>query len=88
MGGADPELNARLGAVGVTVSYIEMPYSESSSTEALRTLVAAMAAGRVQTLVMLGGNPVYNAPGDLDFAQALKVAGSSRRFHHSWELCE
>ena len=27
-----------------------------------------MAAGRVDTLVILGGNPVYNAPADLDFA--------------------
>ena len=27
--------------------------------------------GKVKTLLILGGNPVYNAPADLDFAEAL-----------------
>ncbi len=36
-----------------------------------------MAAGQVSTLVMLGGNPAYAAPADLQFAVALsKVANS------------
>jgi MoCo/4Fe-4S cofactor protein with predicted Tat translocation signal len=39
--------------------------------EALRTLVADMATGRVQTLLMLGVNPVFDAPGAFNFAQAL-----------------
>ena len=30
-----------------------------------------MEAGKVDTLVMLGTNPVYTAPADLDFAAAL-----------------
>jgi molybdopterin-containing oxidoreductase family iron-sulfur binding subunit len=34
-------------------------------------LVDDMHAGRVQTLVVLGGNPVYDAPSDFRFAQAL-----------------
>ena len=31
-----------------------------------------MNAGKVETLLILGGNPVYSAPADLDFAGALK----------------
>ncbi|MGE0785923.1 MAG: molybdopterin oxidoreductase [Sandaracinaceae bacterium] len=35
-------------------------------------LVRAMSAGEVETLVILGGNPVYDAPADLGFADALE----------------
>src|SRR5207248_8154025 len=37
----------------------------------LVSLVAAMKAGTVQTLLVLGGNPVFDAPADLDFAAAM-----------------
>ena len=36
----------------------------------LAGLATAMQGGEVQTLVVLGGNPVYGAPADLDFAAA------------------
>ena len=36
-----------------------------------------MAAGRVDTLIMLGGNPVYNAPVDRLFGQRLANVGLS-----------
>ena len=39
----------------------------------LRELVGEMNAGTVEFLLILGGNPVYTAPADLDFA------ASSRR---------
>ncbi|HEX9760023.1 MAG TPA: TAT-variant-translocated molybdopterin oxidoreductase, partial [Candidatus Acidoferrales bacterium] len=41
-------------------------------TESLRALAADMDAGRVEMLVILGGNPVYNAPADLKFTERLK----------------
>ena len=41
------------------------------TSQAITELAADMAAGRVQTLIILGGNPVYDAPADLDFAGAL-----------------
>jgi molybdopterin-containing oxidoreductase family iron-sulfur binding subunit len=65
-------MNTALGAGMHTVSYIEIPNSESSDTAALKALVASMNAGKVQTLVMLGGNPVHNAPADLGFTAALR----------------
>ena len=65
-------INARLDAFGRAVVPIEDPAAEPVlQTESLRSLVEAMAAGQVHTLVMLGGNPVYDAPADLDFAAAL-----------------
>ncbi len=64
-------LNAQLGAVGNTVVYTEtvnpMPSEQMND---LRTLVAAMNAGEVQWLVVLGANPVYAAPADANFLDA------------------
>ena len=38
----------------------------------LRELVGEMYAGTVEFLLILGGNPVYTAPADLDFAAAME----------------
>ncbi|MFN8059789.1 MAG: TAT-variant-translocated molybdopterin oxidoreductase [Vicinamibacterales bacterium] len=69
-------MNAALGNVGTTVSYIEPieaePVEHLASIEAL---AKDMAAGKVDVLVIAGANPVYAAPADLDFAlQMEKVA--------------
>ena len=40
-------------------------------------LADAIKRGRVDTLVMLGGNPAYDAPADLDFAKALAKVKTS-----------
>jgi MoCo/4Fe-4S cofactor protein with predicted Tat translocation signal len=42
----------------------------TEQTADLKALVAEMNAGKVQWLVMLGVNPMYNAPVDLEFAAA------------------
>jgi MoCo/4Fe-4S cofactor protein with predicted Tat translocation signal len=64
-------LNQQLGAVGKTVIYTEtvnpMPSEQMAD---LKSLVGAMNAGQVQWLVMLGVNPIYSAPPDLEFAAA------------------
>ncbi len=71
-------LNALLGNVGKTVSYIEDPRGDApAGTQAMTDLVAAMKGGRVKTLVILGGNPVYDAPADAGFAEALGSIGRS-----------
>ena len=59
-------MNGALGAVGTTVQYTDplTPY-EKTQAEGLRELVADIDAGRVKTLVIMGGNPVYNTPADL-----------------------
>jgi molybdopterin-containing oxidoreductase family iron-sulfur binding subunit len=42
-----------------------------------------MKAGTVQTLVVLGGNPVFDAPADLDFAAAIAKVPHSIVLGHS-----
>ncbi len=64
-------LNAQLGNVGKTVIYTETvnPIPNEQVAD-LKALVADMNAGKVQWLVMLGVNPMYSAPADLNFDAA------------------
>ncbi len=62
-------MNARLGNLGQTVDFVEVAPSTASTITALAT---AIKAGAVKTLLVLNGNPAYNAPADLDFAALLK----------------
>jgi MoCo/4Fe-4S cofactor protein with predicted Tat translocation signal len=64
-------LNSYLGNTGTTVSYYEIKDATLASTSSLASLVSAMNGGAVQTLVILGGNPVFDAPADLGFAAAM-----------------
>lgn len=65
-------LNERLGQPGVTHEYIEpLLYQGSGGFASLESLLDAVHAGQVRVLLMLGGNPVYDAPADLDFSAAL-----------------
>ncbi|NQU27771.1 MAG: TAT-variant-translocated molybdopterin oxidoreductase, partial [Candidatus Marinimicrobia bacterium] len=64
-------MNSALGNTGETIDYYNLKDSELPSTTALTNLVNNMEAGEIDYLVMLGGNPVYNAPADLGFAAAL-----------------
>ncbi len=65
-------LNNALGNVGSTVTYHEATDAALPSRRSLSELVAAMKGGSVSTLVILGGNPAYDAPADLEFASAMK----------------
>jgi molybdopterin-containing oxidoreductase family iron-sulfur binding subunit len=74
-------INSALGNDGATVVHTEPAHQPVDQIQSLRDLVDAMGAGQVTTLVVLGGNPVYDAPADLNFAEALgKVP---RRVHLS-----
>ncbi|HJZ72787.1 MAG TPA: TAT-variant-translocated molybdopterin oxidoreductase [Vicinamibacterales bacterium] len=65
-------INQSLGNVGTTVVHTQTAEAEPvDQIQSLRDLVAAMNAGRVDLLVMLGGNPVYSAPADLNFDASL-----------------
>jgi molybdopterin-containing oxidoreductase family iron-sulfur binding subunit len=75
-------MNQALGNVGATVEYV--PTVEINPTDqlaSLRDLVQAMSAGQVETLIIVGGNPVFTAPADLNFQDALGKVGFS--VHHS-----
>lgn len=65
-------INAALGSVGSVVQYREPALAQPDlCVPALEGLVAEMNAGQVDVLVMIGVNPVYDAPGHLDFGAAL-----------------
>jgi len=65
-------INDALGAIGTTlVLYDTGEESYTSQAEALSSLVDDMRDGTVDTVLLLGVNPVYDAPADLDFADAL-----------------
>jgi molybdopterin-containing oxidoreductase family iron-sulfur binding subunit len=71
-------INEALGNVGRTVSYTApIPAVAESQRDSLRILTEDMAVGQVDTLIMLGGNPVYNAPADRLFGQRLAKVGLS-----------
>jgi MoCo/4Fe-4S cofactor protein with predicted Tat translocation signal len=61
-------LNDRLGNVNHTVEYSSSAEKHwINQRESLADLVKDMEAGRVECLIILGGNPVFDAPVDLKF---------------------
>jgi molybdopterin-containing oxidoreductase family iron-sulfur binding subunit len=70
-------INAKLGNAGAagTVSYhapVEgSPAAGTLHNASIADLVSDMSAGKVKALFILSGNPAYDAPADLKFADAL-----------------
>jgi molybdopterin-containing oxidoreductase family iron-sulfur binding subunit len=60
-------MNEALGAKNQAVEYREVPAATEND---IVSLANDLKGGKVQTLVILGGNPAYNAPVDLDWAAA------------------
>ena len=87
------QINASLGNVGPTIRYsASVEPNPVEQLQSLRDLVDEMRAGVVELLLILGGNPVYDAPVDFDFGGALQKV--KLRLHHSlWanetsQLCQ
>jgi molybdopterin-containing oxidoreductase family iron-sulfur binding subunit len=88
-------INAKLGNVGKTVFYTDpVDSSPVNQIESIKDLVTDVRAGKVDLLVILGGNPAYDAPADLDFANVLKNGRIPLRVHlglyqdETAELCQ
>ena len=88
-------INQALGNVGKTVFYTEpVDANPVNRNESLHSLVEDIRAGKVDLLLILGGNPAYDAPAELEFASALKsnavglkvFLGSHR--NETAELCQ
>ena len=60
-------INAALGNLGKTVIFLDAP---APSAGAIAELAQALTGGQVETLVVLGGNPAYDAPADLKWEAA------------------
>ena len=79
-------INDRLGNIGQTVLVGDAVQAfEDSGTESLAALVDDLNAGKVDLLVVLGGNPVYDAPAELDFLAAMQKAETRVRVGHSFD---
>jgi molybdopterin-containing oxidoreductase family iron-sulfur binding subunit len=83
-------INQALGNVGKTVVYTETAQPlPSIQLDDLKSLVADMNAGKVKWLLVLDANPVYTAPVDLNFADALaKVPTSAHLGSHVDETAQ
>ena len=66
-------MNAALGNAGATMTYAAEP-ERPAHFAALKELADDLAGGRVDTLLVIGGNPAFDAPGDLRLAEALPRA--------------
>ena len=65
-------MNAALGNVGKTVEYTDpVEANPVNQTASLRELVGDLYAGKAQVVVILEGNPAYDAPADLNFVDAI-----------------
>jgi molybdopterin-containing oxidoreductase family iron-sulfur binding subunit len=75
-------INQSIGAPGTTLDYVEDPDGDRPPhLRSISELVRQITAGQVGTLIILGGNPVYDAPADLEFASALKTVKNSIHLH-------
>jgi len=63
-------MNAVLGNLGCTIDFVAV---EPTASATIQQLAAAIHAGSVKTLLILGGNPVYNAPADVDWPTLQKA---------------
>jgi MoCo/4Fe-4S cofactor protein with predicted Tat translocation signal len=65
-------INARLGNVGATLNYTQSVEAHPvNHLDSLHELCTDIDNGRVDTLLILGVNPVYTAPHDFDFASKI-----------------
>ncbi|HUG89215.1 MAG TPA: TAT-variant-translocated molybdopterin oxidoreductase, partial [Planctomycetaceae bacterium] len=66
-------INAALGSVGTTVEYIEpVEAARALQTQSLEELAESLREGEVETLIIIGGNPVFTAPAGMDLGRLLQ----------------
>lgn len=68
-------INQALGNMGTTVVLQAAPDAPAEVAQ-LKQLAADLDSGAVETLFILGGNPAYDAPADLNFASAITKASN------------
>ena len=88
-------INSKLGAVGNSCLYYAQASVDSQhkdSVVGLPQLVKDVKLNQVETLLILDGNPVYNAPGDFNFGSVLKNISDtlhlSSHINETGELCK
>jgi MoCo/4Fe-4S cofactor protein with predicted Tat translocation signal len=73
-------INQALGSIGETIDYL--PTSPSTSTP-LSELLTSIQDGKVESLIIIGGNPAYTTSSSADWAQILEKVKNTARVGHS-----
>ncbi len=86
-------MNTALNNNGQTVEYTDpVAANPESQLDSIRSLTESLQNGEVEVLLMVGGNPVYSAPTDINFASALPQAGFSAHLslyqNETSDLCD
>ena len=68
------QINQALGNIGATVTFTK-PVFEAATP--LAEFATELSQGRVTTLLILGGNPAFTAPVDLNFVEGIRKVGNS-----------
>jgi molybdopterin-containing oxidoreductase family iron-sulfur binding subunit len=81
--GQPAEVHALVAAINQAIGAAIAMAPAADAGTGVAELAKAMATGRVDTLLILGSNPCYDAPADLDFAKAMaKVPNVARLAYH------
>jgi len=85
-------INGALGNIGNAVYYTEpVEANPVNNLESLRELCADIDAGKVNTLLIVSSNPIYDAPHDFDFTSKLRKVPHtihlSSHFNETSEHC-
>ena len=76
-------MNQALGNIGTTVTYsAPVASSPADGAASISELVADMNNGRVSVLLILGGNPAFTAPADLNFKAAMAKMSTAGTIVH------
>jgi molybdopterin-containing oxidoreductase family iron-sulfur binding subunit len=71
-------INKALGNRDQTITYSDEPSADDAwQLQAFADLQKKMDAEEIDTLLILGGNPVFDAPADMKFTEALEKVGTS-----------
>lgn len=87
-------INLHLGNTGTTVRYVTLPDADRPThLSAITAFAEALKSGRIRAVMILSGNPAYDAPADLGLASALEGFGGFSAYLGLYEnetsrLCE
>ncbi len=73
-------INEALGAVGSTLELVASETGDIATIGQLSKYLAAAESNGTKTLIILGGNPAYNAPANFDFTALVKKVKQVVRF--------
>ena len=71
-------LNEKLGNNGKTITFTKLPDpSRRSTIDAIKDFASQLSSGRIKSVVILGGNPVFDAPRSLKLDELIGKADNS-----------